>query len=482
MPRVHLVSFYGAADPGDDYPERQRHLHDTAARVGGVDVQHPWNQEQLRATDYYTRHRAILDQPRGAGFWLWKPWLILKLLEEIPENDFLLYHDVGRALSRKPGIGYQFRRPVTPLVEWADDNGGIFAGIHVPVYGRNARWTKRDCFVLMDCDEHRFWETPLIQAGMNVWKNTAVVRDFVATWRRYCEDPRILTDQPNQYGLENFPDFQDHRHDQSVLTNLVLKYDLPLFNPPPGEIFKQRDIDYIARRAAVDKLVAGQHDRGRASLQQLAATLDPPRSEPNAVACYQLHLEEDRGRELSVLEIAHSANSGYALWHDYLPDSTIASTWPGADPDALEPALADRVTLHSLNPTHRPSLELFCRQRNEEGDRYHLIILRGATSMRDQQMAIGVLFPMLRPGGHLLVENMETSRTDSGGSGSTDLLSRGQNSTLNLVRRINIPEFRFSSHYFTLEEVRFLERHADTAGVHWSPDRSTGIGVFRRRL
>ena len=481
MSRVHLVSFYGTADPGDGYAERQRHLHDTASRYGGVDINHPWNHEQLRSTDYYRQHRAILDQPRGAGYWLWKPWLILRLLEDMPEGDFLLYHDVGRALSRTPGIGYQFGRPVTPLLDWADSNGGIFPGIYVPVYGRSARWTKRDCFVLMDCDAPRYWDAPLIQAGMNVWKNTATVREFVKTWLHYCEDPRILTDQPNECGEGNFSDFQDHRHDQSVLSNLVLKQGLPVCNAPDSEVFKQRDIDYISRRVAVDRLVTEQRRQGPASLQQLAAKHDPPRRTANASACYQLHLGEQRDQPLSILEIGCADNTGYALWHAYLPRATIMATWPGAEPDALSSSYSDRVTLFSLNPSHRPSLELFCRRTHKQGGRFDLIILRGATLMRDQQMAIGIAFPLLQPGGHMLVEQLETSRIEHVGNQDSDLLEQAQNSTLNLIRRINIPDFRYSSYYFTLDEVKFVERYADTAGVHWSPDRSTGIGVFRRR-
>ena len=33
--------------------------------------------------------------PRGAGFWLWKPWLVLRQLQKMAEGELLLYTDAG---------------------------------------------------------------------------------------------------------------------------------------------------------------------------------------------------------------------------------------------------------------------------------------------------------------------------------------------------------------------------------------------------
>ena len=39
-------------------------------------------------------------------------------------------------------------------------------------------------------------------------------------------DKRIITDDPNEPGVENYPDFKEHRHDQSILSLLVKKFGL----------------------------------------------------------------------------------------------------------------------------------------------------------------------------------------------------------------------------------------------------------------
>ena len=157
------------------------------------------------------------------------PVLILEKLNAVADGDFVVYWDCGR------GNGFRFLRAVDPLLKWADSLGdGAIPGVSVPQYGPNAKWTKRDCFVYMDCDNERFWQHPQIQATYSVWKKTRATTDFVATWLRYCGDPRIITDAPNTCGLNNRPGFVEHRWDQSVLTNLVIASGRPFMNGALG--------------------------------------------------------------------------------------------------------------------------------------------------------------------------------------------------------------------------------------------------------
>jgi hypothetical protein len=88
----------------------------------------------------------------------------------------------------------------------------------------------------MNCDSERFWHHPQIQATHSVWRKTRATSEFVAEWLHYCCDPRVITDAPNVSGMANFPDFAEHRHDQSVLTNLVIAADRPFLDGSLGWI------------------------------------------------------------------------------------------------------------------------------------------------------------------------------------------------------------------------------------------------------
>ena len=45
-------------------------------------------------------------------------------------------------------------------------------------------------------------------------------------WLSYAQDERIITDIPNQGGTDNYPGFQEHRHDQSIWSLLCKKHQL----------------------------------------------------------------------------------------------------------------------------------------------------------------------------------------------------------------------------------------------------------------
>jgi hypothetical protein len=91
-------------------------------------------------------------------------------------------------------------------------------------YATNGGWTKRDCFVLMGMDNEVARNTPQALASSFVCRKTPSSIAFVEEWLRLVQDPRIVTDLPNTQGLPNYPEFKDHRHDQSVMSLLTLKY------------------------------------------------------------------------------------------------------------------------------------------------------------------------------------------------------------------------------------------------------------------
>jgi len=209
--RRFLVTF---ATP--DFKESLRRLVGSAHRSGQFEDVYIWDETLLRSDPQF-RGKELLDYDRGIGFWSWKPHIILDALSRARDGDIVVYSDAGRYRG-----GYTVNRSVDPLVEFADLNGGFLPGVLIPHFGPNSRWTRRDCFVLMGCDSVRYWSHPQIQATFSVWIKNEQSLLLLQQWRAYCTDIRIIGDGPNSCGLPNLPGFIDHRHDQSVLTNLVL--------------------------------------------------------------------------------------------------------------------------------------------------------------------------------------------------------------------------------------------------------------------
>jgi hypothetical protein len=211
---LRLVSF--ATPP---YYPSQRRLERSARRFGVASVR-SCTFKELRTTEFYRAYRHLLDQPRGAGYWLWKPYLILENLKQLGPEDVLIYLDsdvvVTDDLAPLAALCTQ-KRPVVLVA----DHGH-----------RNFEMTRRDCFHYLGCDAERYHRAEQVWAGVQLYRNTPESLGFVESYLASCCDERVLVDGENRCGLTNLDGFVDHRHDQSVLSLLAERADLERVRNP----------------------------------------------------------------------------------------------------------------------------------------------------------------------------------------------------------------------------------------------------------
>lgn len=180
--------------------------------------------------EFYIKNKRILDEPRGAGYWIWKPYIILHTLLKLGDDDILIYIDSGAEIISDI-------MPLVRLTSFQDvvlfNNDGH----------KNKTWTKRDCFYYMNCDSEEYHNGEQVSAGYVVLKKTQFSIEMLIEWLTYCTDERVVTDQPNECGLPNDLSFQDHRHDQSVLSILALKYQIDIYRNPSqwGNVSKMKE-------------------------------------------------------------------------------------------------------------------------------------------------------------------------------------------------------------------------------------------------
>ncbi|WP_176085163.1 hypothetical protein [Martelella sp. HB161492] len=164
----------------------------------------------------------IMAQPRGAGYWLWKPFIIADVLSKVPDQEFVLYLDSAMTFVGDPSC-------LTRAL--GSDDICLFQ--QYPAFSaRMSMWTKRDCFVALDADTEEYWSSVQLAASFQLYRAGARAREFVSALGVACCDRRALTDESNQLGKPNLPDFVDHRHDQSVLTILAQREGVRLLPDP----------------------------------------------------------------------------------------------------------------------------------------------------------------------------------------------------------------------------------------------------------
>ena len=248
MQDIHLVTY--ASEPlysyarlcVVDYKKQQDELNKLGLENGMII--HAYDDKWLRSTDFYEKNIEILSDPQGAGYWLWKPYIILKTLEKIPKNDIVLYMDVDHFFVPNVGdrnfislIKEHLSRDVYDPTRESPSQLFFLEGLP------NIRNVKRDAFILTGCDTEKYWYSYSIYAGFICWKNDPLSIKIVKEWLRFSKDKRIIVDTPSQLA-EEYPEFQRHNADASVLSITVAKNNLRKGHFDIGNfILERKDIE-----------------------------------------------------------------------------------------------------------------------------------------------------------------------------------------------------------------------------------------------
>lgn len=194
----------------------------SAIDVGGFDTAKIYTMDDID-NDFKKKNNFILLQKRGSGYWLWKPYIILKKLLEIEEGDILCYNDSS----------YLW---LTNVRVFEND---ILIGRNIGVYSNKPNdgkyvekhLTKYDAFVLMNIPNNEVGER--IKNSNQVWGGFILLRKsfnpirFIGEWLTYTQDARIATDSNSIFG-KNDPNFYENRHDQTILSLLCKKWGIPM--------------------------------------------------------------------------------------------------------------------------------------------------------------------------------------------------------------------------------------------------------------
>ena len=169
---------------------------------------------------------VLVRYPKRAGYWIWKPYLILRTLQKYPDA-IVVYADAGCSLNAN-------------MQEWSrwfdlmQDNDllvthyrrdGDYGWEHV--FGTKSiaieTWTRKMVMDYFDgLFRHQQWhQNEKLWAGFMMCKIGAkpLLQEWLNLMLLHTE---FLVDMPEE--KEQYPSFITHRHDQSLLTALVYYY------------------------------------------------------------------------------------------------------------------------------------------------------------------------------------------------------------------------------------------------------------------
>lgn len=172
-----------------------------------------YTDEYLKSdTEFWEQHGDFINaNPRGYGYWLWKPYIVKKNLEKMQEGDILLYLDCGCEIDIRK------KNELEKQIENVKTEKYIGSSTH-----NESEWTKIDLFHILDMVEDKYLHSPQRQGGILLFLVCDKIIQMVNKWYSYaCYYPNI-NDSPSSY--PNICYFQEHRHDQSIFSLLSKKY------------------------------------------------------------------------------------------------------------------------------------------------------------------------------------------------------------------------------------------------------------------
>ncbi len=160
--------------------------------------------------------RKPFNSRRGGGYWMWKPYVILKALSRLKENDILVYSDAGATV---PNCDYT-REKLSEYIETVLRSDWGVLSFRNPYIEK--KWTKGDVLRhfhavdnLTGNPHEHITNTRQFTANRIIFKKNEHSLKLVRLWWNTATNyPHLFDDSPS--ASPNLPGFVENRHDQSV--------------------------------------------------------------------------------------------------------------------------------------------------------------------------------------------------------------------------------------------------------------------------
>jgi hypothetical protein len=162
---------------------------------------------------FWGKHGDFIEQNRrGYGYWIWKPYIIHKMLNTLNEGDILVYADAGCVgnINGKPRV--------IEYVNMLDQNPNQYGILSFQMQHIEEKWTKKSIFNGLDCDEPIKNTGQCMATCLIIKKNNHSI-DIINKWMQNMHYEWINDEIHNES-----PIFIENRHDQSIYSCIVKKY------------------------------------------------------------------------------------------------------------------------------------------------------------------------------------------------------------------------------------------------------------------
>ena len=158
---------------------------------------------------FVQEHENILRLEKGAGFWIWKYQIIKQTIDQLKENDIVIYSDSGSSLNPKGSARYS--QYIDMLID------SKYSMLRFKLDYLEKFWTIKEIFDYFNVKlDSNIANSNQLLAGHIILKKTESLNEQLNMFRNLINfDNSLITDKYDNNQIEGF---KSNRHDQSIFS------------------------------------------------------------------------------------------------------------------------------------------------------------------------------------------------------------------------------------------------------------------------
>ena len=170
-------------------------------------------------TEFAHQFKNILNMKRGGGYWIWRPIILKQKLDEINENEFLIYLDAGCHLNNN-GIN-RFNEYIDLL------DKSEFGAMSFQMSGnkgpggleKEKYWTTMEIFNYFKVNpDSNIGNSGQYLGGILILKKNKHLMDLLDLFIKSLYDNSMMFTDHYNNNMKQHPEFKENRHEQSVFS------------------------------------------------------------------------------------------------------------------------------------------------------------------------------------------------------------------------------------------------------------------------
>ena len=217
---MSTVKIYGISYASRHFNDRYNKITTLGTQCGLFDTFKCFREQDID-THFKEKYKNIWNMSKGGGYWIWKPYIIAKMLSQINDNDILVYIDAGCHINISPESKNRFNEYID-MCNTSKTGLLRFQLTHQEKHYTNRQTIQyfKNKFNINDELMNTYLDSfQLLATVIILRKNEYTINFFNQLLEILNDDSKLYTDIYTNMYYNVYPN-EKHRHDQSIMSLL----------------------------------------------------------------------------------------------------------------------------------------------------------------------------------------------------------------------------------------------------------------------